>query len=109
MVLQVCLAESYPLRGSSSPNPLMFDLSITAQSQSPRDLFYCLDQLLLSPTQTPNDNADETERKQLKRKKKATIAMAKIPKFELMPHAFPSSNISPDATFIFKPQEIISK
>jgi len=39
----------------------MFDLSITAQSQSPRDLFYCLAQLLLSPTQMPNDNADETE------------------------------------------------
>jgi len=65
----VCLAESHPLRGSSSPHPLMFDLSIIAQSQSPRDFSYCLDQLLLSPTQMPNDNADETERKQLKEKK----------------------------------------
>lgn len=29
-----------PLRGSSSPHPLTFDLSITAQSQSPRDFSY---------------------------------------------------------------------
>lgn len=36
-----------PLRGSSSPHPLTFDLSITAQSQSPRDFYvsfnyYCV-------------------------------------------------------------------